>query len=64
MLASILIVFLVSLTIGIPIAIALILTVVVACLLNPALPIDGLFIFKNCLNPTKVNSPFNVLCHI
>lgn len=47
MLASILIVFLVSLTIGIPIAIALILTVVVACLLNPALPIDGLFIFKN-----------------
>ncbi|MDO5111138.1 MAG: TRAP transporter large permease [Clostridia bacterium] len=47
MLGSILCTFLASLVIGIPIAVALILTVVIACLMNPALPIDGIFIFKN-----------------
>ncbi len=47
MLGSILLIFLVSLAIGIPIAVSLILTVVLACLMNPGLPIDGIYIFKN-----------------
>lgn len=47
MLGNILIVFFASLVVGVPIAVSLIFTVVIACLMNPTLPIDGMYIFKN-----------------
>lgn len=47
MLGFILAVFLGLLVIGAPIAISLVFTTVAACLTNPFLPIDGIYIYKN-----------------
>lgn len=65
MLGSILAVFFAALVVGIPIAVSLILTVVVACLMNPTLPIDGMYIFKNLVMSLNVYAILAVplICH-
>lgn len=47
MMVSILIVFLAVLVIGVPIGISLLFTTVSSCIMNPMLPIDSTFIYKN-----------------
>ena len=54
MLSFILIIFLLLLAIGAPIAISLVFTTLAACVTNPMLPIDGVYIYKNLV--TALNS--------